>query len=336
MLCQTVAEQPRRAAGNVRHFPFSGKVQVQNGSQEAVTMHVYIKSVVAGGRASFRGFMFAESVERDWFSYLDGYVCQPDVAHADWPGIFVRCPTPRVGCLTLYLQQLGPQTLWALHHVTPSLLVAQRWTRAAQPHAQCPHSLCQSRQQSALGATPVYTARRESVTASEPRAQDPTPLALRGREGDAIVEHPLRVHVELIYGHNVAEPARGTSNYMRKCMPYPFEGEIALQSPGAEFHIRLQGFRKVAAYSAGAAPLTCRGRPPARPDVWAELACSHHAGRRVLARPAICACEHACVAERNMLHALSHLYGPRPIDAMGKYKNRRTQVVAQHRRTDGW
>ena len=94
MLRQTVAEPPWRAAGNVRHFPFSGKVQVQNGSQEAVTMHVYIKSVVSGGRASFRGFMFAESVERDWFSYLDGYVCQPDVAHADWPSIFVRCPFP--------------------------------------------------------------------------------------------------------------------------------------------------------------------------------------------------------------------------------------------------
>ena len=85
----------RPAAGNVRHIPFSGKVHVQNGLQEAVTMHVYIKSVISGGRASFRGFMFAESVERDWFSYLDGYVCQPDVAHADWPGIFVRCASPQ-------------------------------------------------------------------------------------------------------------------------------------------------------------------------------------------------------------------------------------------------
>ena len=88
---------------------------------------------------------------------------------------------------------------------------------------------------------------------------DLMPRAARGREGDAIVEHPLRVHTELIYGHNVAQPARGTSNYMRKCMPYPFEGEIALQSPGAEFHLRLQGFRNVAAYSAGAAALSCRG-----------------------------------------------------------------------------
>ena len=90
------------------------------------------------------------------------------------------------------------------------------------------------------------------------------PHAGRGREGDAIVEHPLRVHTELIYGHNVAQPARGTSNYMRKCMPYPFEGEITLQSPDAEFHLRLQGFRKVAAYSAGAPALTCRGAAPSQ------------------------------------------------------------------------
>lgn len=116
--------------------------------------------------------------------------------------------------------------------------------------------------------------------------------AARGREGDAIVEHPLRVHVELIYGHNVAEPALGTSNYMRKCMPYPFEGEIALQSPGAEFHLRLAGFRRVAAYSAGAAALACRGRPRARPDIWAEVACSQQASCRA---PSACKVCLACV-----------------------------------------
>lgn len=55
-------------------------------------MHVYIKSLAkGGGKLAFRGVMFAESVERDWYSYLDGYVCQPDVAHEHWPGVFVRC-----------------------------------------------------------------------------------------------------------------------------------------------------------------------------------------------------------------------------------------------------
>ena len=99
--------------------------------------------------------------------------------------------------------------------------------------------------------------------------RDCKPRAACGREGDSIIEHPLRVHVELIYGHNVDKPARDTSNYMRKCMPYPFKGEVALQSPGADFHLRLQGFRKVIAYAAGAAV------PTRRPDPEPDLAAGH-------------------------------------------------------------
>ena len=54
-------------------------------------MHVYIRSKQEGDMVIFRGFMFAESLERDWYSLLDGYVCQPDVDKADWPGIALRC-----------------------------------------------------------------------------------------------------------------------------------------------------------------------------------------------------------------------------------------------------
>ncbi len=92
-LSPLASRQLRRAlpcAGTVRHFAFAGLVQVQNGTREAVLMHVYLKSIVKPGKVAFRGVMFAESVERDWYSLLDGYVCQPDVAHEDWPGIFVR------------------------------------------------------------------------------------------------------------------------------------------------------------------------------------------------------------------------------------------------------
>ncbi len=54
-------------AGSVRHFPFPGQVQVQNGSKEAVVMHIYIKSAFRRGKVLLRGFMFAESAERDWY-----------------------------------------------------------------------------------------------------------------------------------------------------------------------------------------------------------------------------------------------------------------------------
>lgn len=53
-------------------------------------MHIYIKSAFRRGIVLFRGFMFAESTERNWYSYLDGYVCQPDVAPESWPGLLVQ------------------------------------------------------------------------------------------------------------------------------------------------------------------------------------------------------------------------------------------------------
>lgn len=74
----------------MRHFPFAGFVQVQNGSKEFVVMHVYIKSAWKRGKVALRGFMFAESAEREWYSYLGGYMCQPDVAQESWPVLFVR------------------------------------------------------------------------------------------------------------------------------------------------------------------------------------------------------------------------------------------------------
>ena len=51
---------------------------------------VYIRSLQTADALSFRGFMFAESMERDWYSLLDGYVCQPDVPQEAWPGIALR------------------------------------------------------------------------------------------------------------------------------------------------------------------------------------------------------------------------------------------------------
>ena len=53
-------------AGSVRYFPFPGLVQVQNGSKEAIVMHVYVKRAFRRGKVLLREFMFAESTERDW------------------------------------------------------------------------------------------------------------------------------------------------------------------------------------------------------------------------------------------------------------------------------
>ena len=59
-------------------------------------MHVYIRSQQRGSTVAVRGFMFAESAERQWYSYDDGYVCQPDVAQEAWPGITLRRAAQRL------------------------------------------------------------------------------------------------------------------------------------------------------------------------------------------------------------------------------------------------
>ena len=49
-----------------------------------------MRSQQRGDAVVFRGFMFAESMQRDWYSLYDGYVCQPDVAQEAWAGIMLR------------------------------------------------------------------------------------------------------------------------------------------------------------------------------------------------------------------------------------------------------
>ena len=96
------------SAGSVRHFPIPGVLTLQGGAREAVIMHVYLRSQPRGDVVVFRGFMFAESVERDWYSLLDGYVCQPDVSQDAWPGIVLRC-----GCVRAVSASCGPLPAWS-------------------------------------------------------------------------------------------------------------------------------------------------------------------------------------------------------------------------------
>ncbi len=78
------------ASGTVQHYPVPGLVPMRGGGEEAVVMHVYIRTQQAGETVLLRGFMFADSLERDWYSLLDGYVCQPDVPREAWPGVRLR------------------------------------------------------------------------------------------------------------------------------------------------------------------------------------------------------------------------------------------------------
>lgn len=65
------------------------------------------------------------------------------------------------------------------------------------------------------------------------------------------MEHPVRVYTELVYGHIADKPAPDTSNHNRKCSPYPFAGEMAVQSVTGNFLLSLEGFNKVHVFSTG-------------------------------------------------------------------------------------
>ena len=77
-------------------------------------------------------------------------------------------------------------------------------------------------------------------------------IMLCGRDSSSSVEHPIRVYTELVYGHMVDKPAPDTFNHYRKCSPYPFAGEVAVQSPTYDFLLSLEGFSKVHVLSTGA------------------------------------------------------------------------------------
>ena len=65
-------------------------------------------------------------------------------------------------------------------------------------------------------------------------------------------EHRLRVYSELIFGHQVNKPAKGSNNYNRTCMPYPFRGKMSAEEASSGFRIAIDGFQKTAYYKPGA------------------------------------------------------------------------------------
>ena len=69
----------------------------------------------------------------------------------------------------------------------------------------------------------------------------------------------MRVYTELVSGHMVDKPAPGKFNSYRKCSPYPFAGEVAMQSPTYDFILSLEGFSKVHAFPIGEPQAVDRG-----------------------------------------------------------------------------
>ncbi len=67
------------------------------------------------------------------------------------------------------------------------------------------------------------------------------------------------MYTELVFSHEALEPAPGTDNKNRACMPYPFTGQLSGGEAGNELRLLIDGFRKSAQLGSGAA----RPHPPA-------------------------------------------------------------------------
>jgi len=61
------------------------------------------------------------------------------------------------------------------------------------------------------------------------------------------------VYSELVFSHEALEPAPGTDNKNRACMPYPFTGQLSGDEAGNELRLLIDGFRKSALLGSGAA-----------------------------------------------------------------------------------
>ena len=60
------------------------------------------------------------------------------------------------------------------------------------------------------------------------------------------------MYPELIFGHQANKPAKGTSNFNRTCMPYPFKGRMSAEEASADLLIAIEGFQRTAYYKPGA------------------------------------------------------------------------------------
>ncbi len=61
------------------------------------------------------------------------------------------------------------------------------------------------------------------------------------------------MYSELVFSHEALEPAPGTTNKNRACMPYPFTGQLTGDEASNELRLLIDGFRKSAHLGSGAA-----------------------------------------------------------------------------------
>jgi hypothetical protein len=84
----------------VYQYEIPGVIELENGAREAVVIHLYLKGLQTGDTVTFRGSMFAESAEWEWYNWGGTGLCQPQITANWWPRVYFRCaaaPAPSAG-----------------------------------------------------------------------------------------------------------------------------------------------------------------------------------------------------------------------------------------------
>ena len=75
----------------VYQYEIPGVIELENGAREAVVIHLYLKGLQNGDTVTYRGSMFAESAEWEWYNWGGTGLCQPQITANWWPRVFFRC-----------------------------------------------------------------------------------------------------------------------------------------------------------------------------------------------------------------------------------------------------
>jgi hypothetical protein len=69
----------------------AGVVDAGDGRREPAIMYLYLKAMRHTEATTFRGFLFLESADHEWYNWGGTGLCMPQVA-IDWlPRVFFRC-----------------------------------------------------------------------------------------------------------------------------------------------------------------------------------------------------------------------------------------------------
>jgi len=83
--CKTCAAQSDIFQANL-----AGVVDAGDGKKEPALLYLYLKGMRHAESTTFRGFMFLESADHEWYNWGGTGLCMPQVAMGWLPRIFFR------------------------------------------------------------------------------------------------------------------------------------------------------------------------------------------------------------------------------------------------------